>query len=103
MADEPRLDRIEEKLDSEILASATFRGELRQFMSNSDSYVKAVSAKAEVARKLLDDHKADLDAHGSGAKRQMTGGFLTTLTAVGGFSGLIGAGFHWLMTHGDKR
>lgn len=103
MPDEGRLDRIEEKLDNEILASATFRGELRQFMSNSDSFVKAVSSKADWARRALDEHKIDLDAHGSGAKRQMTGGFLTTLTAVGGFSGLIGAGFHWFMTHGDKR
>ena len=43
MSDEPRLNRIEAKLDKVVIDSSEFRGELRQFMANSDSFVKAVS------------------------------------------------------------
>ncbi len=44
---EERLNRIETKLDDEIGKSAEFRGELRQFMENTDRYVKLVSGKSD--------------------------------------------------------
>lgn len=97
MADE-RLDRIEEKLDNEILASATFRGELRQFMVNSDSFVKAVSAKTSAVDRDLQDHKSDNDAHGAGVKREFDGkliGWATVgATLIASFGGVIGGAIH---------
>lgn len=109
MGDEPRLDRIEKKLDDEILASAEFRGELRQYMVSRDGYTKAVSAqvtsigamcdtKTTAVDKDLQDHKADSNAHGAGIKRDIDGkiiGWATLgVTLLASFGGVIGAAMH---------
>lgn len=109
MSDEARLNRIEEKLDSVVRESSELRGEIRQFMGNSASYTAAVSVKAasvgvecdrktEVVRAALDAHRTDPEAHGEGVRQRMDGKFWTMMTAIGGFSGLIGAFFHHVMS-----
>lgn len=101
MSDEKRLDRIEEKLDGEIQASATFRGELRQFMVSSSQYTSSVSAKADAIRESLEEHKTDKDSHGAGVKRELDGramGWVTVAaTLIAGFAGAIGAAVHKAM------
>lgn len=103
MPEEVRLDRIEKKLDDEIVASATFRGELRQFMVNSDSYSKAISTKADMIRGSLEAHEKDPNAHGAGIKREWDGKLVGWLTALGGFSGVIGFLLHKMMGGGKPQ
>lgn len=94
MPDEQRLNRIEDALTGEIKESATFRGELRQFMSNSDSFIKAVNAKADRINAAIVEHKDDQNAHGAGLKREFDGKIVAWATVISGFSGFIGAIAH---------
>lgn len=103
MSDEARLNRIEGKLDSVVKESSELRGEIRQFMSNSQSYTAAVSMKAEGVRTMLDNHEKDPDAHGAGVKREIDGkviGWATVgATILASFGGVIGAAMHKLWSH----
>lgn len=94
MPDEQRLNRIEDALTGEIKESATFRGELRQFMSNSDSFIKAVNSKADRISSAIVEHKEDPNAHGAGVKRELDGKIVAWVTAISGFAGIIGAVIH---------
>lgn len=102
MPDEKRIERIEDALNAEVKESATFRGELRQFMSNTDSFIKAVSAKAGDAQAAIQAHEKDPDAHGAGVKREIDGRFVgwATLgvTVLASFGGVIGALAHKIIT-----
>lgn len=108
--EESRLNRIENKLDDVVRESSELRGEIRQFMTNSDSFVKAVSAKADkidaACRGVMDAHKADPDAHGAGIKREIDGklvGWATLgVTVLASFGGIVGAIAHKVMTGGAK-
>lgn len=95
MADD-RVGRIESKLDKEVEASATFRGELRQFMASSDSYLRAVSIKAGETRVALDDHEKDPDAHGAGVRREIDGKIATWATIGATFMASCGGVIGWL-------
>lgn len=102
MADEQRLNRIEEKLDSVVKESSELRGEIRQFMSNSTSYIGAVSANTSKVKVSLDEHKEDMNAHGMGVKKEIDGKFLGWVaigaTVLSGFGGVIGGAVHKLMS-----
>ena len=98
MSDEKRIERIEDALNAEVKESASFRGELRQFMSNTDSFIKAVSTKAGDAQAAVQAHEKDPNAHGAGIKRELDGkmvGWATfAVTALASFGGVIGALAH---------
>jgi len=100
MSDDNRLNRIEDKLDKMIETSALFQGEFRQFVSNSTSYVEAVSKKTDDIRVSLEAHKVDKDAHGAGVKRdidtKLIGWAGVGATVMAGLAGFIGAEFHKL-------
>ena len=104
MAPEDRLNRIEEKLDKEITASAEFRGELRAYMAGAKEYTAAVSAKAGKAQDGLDAHEKDPNAHGAGVKREIDGKVLGWAGVAVGiltvFGGAVGAGIHKLFAGG---
>lgn len=99
--DDHRADRIEEKLDAEIVEAATARGELRQFMASTDSFIKAVSAKSDKVLEKLEEHNKDANAHEE-VRKGVVVRIVGWLTAIGGCSGLIVAGFSWLMSRGHK-
>ena len=103
MGDDARLNRIEDKLDSEIQASATFRGELRQYMKGQTEYTDAVNAKASSIAAAVQAHKDDPDAHGAGVKRQIDVKVLgwagVGATLLASFGGVIGAWAHKLWNH----
>lgn len=113
-----RLDRIEDKLDKEINASAAFRGELREFVKHSTSRSEAVNTKAnEIGRACdvktaavaqdLQAHKDDKGAHGVGEEKIAKKEFDTKImgwasvgaAALAAFGGIIGAAMHRLWSH----
>lgn len=100
--DEKRLDRIEGKFDIEAKENATFRGELRQFMSNTSDHIEAVSKKAGDAKAAVEAHEKDINAHGAGVKREVDGKMVAWVTAgaavLSCFGGVIGALAHKIMT-----
>lgn len=97
MPDEARLERIENNLNAEVKESATFRGELRQFMS-----ALPISTDAAVQR-LIVVHNADKDAHGAGVARELdkkiVGWATVGATVLAGFAGVIGAAAHKFWSH----
>lgn len=98
MPDEQRLNRIEDALNGEIKESATFRGELRQFMTNSDSFIKAVNSKVDRVNGSLVEHKDDINAHGAGVKKELDGKIVAWVTAISGFAGIIGGVIHKVLS-----
>lgn len=111
---EDRLSRIEDKLDAEIQASATFRGRLEQYIKGQTEYTDAVSAKATAVaaecdrktadvRRSLDDHKVDAGAHGAGIRRDMDKRLMSwaavAATALAAFGGVIEHGVEKLFRH----
>ena len=91
-----RLERIEISLSGEIKESAEFRGELRQFIKNTDQRVNGVAEK-------LNLHIADQTAaHGAGVRSEINGRAMTWIaviaTLASGFLGAIGAEAHKLFS-----
>ena len=104
MDDEKRLD--EDALNTEIKESATFRGELRQFMSSTGGYIKGVSDKSDKLELKIEKHEVDPNAHGAGVKRDLDGkvmGYAAIgATILSCFGGVIGAFVHKMVTAGGK-
>ncbi len=62
---------IEGKLDSEIKESATFRGEVREYMKQTTGYIQAVSANQKATAAELKTHVGDTEtAHGAAVREK---------------------------------
>ena len=81
----------------EVKENATFRGEVRSFITNAPQAMRSAATEA------VEGHNRDKDAHGAGVKREIDGKVVAYVTAgaalLSCFAGAIGAAVHSAWSH----